>query len=163
RTRQDRRSECQPCGIHVVPEGNSQAHPRGCHLSTRQGVAIRLAEKMISADPVRVGGDSVPNGRPKKSSRTLPHIAHFARFNRAASCRDNEKLSDRRSRASTADHEAFAATLPQSDFVGSAAAGILHAFGVTEAAAQNRRNTQGFDIGAPSPGFDEAQISSSSI
>ena len=29
---QDGRSECQPCGLHVAPEGNSQAHRRGCHL-----------------------------------------------------------------------------------------------------------------------------------
>ena len=29
---QDGRSECQPCGLHVSPEGSSQAHRRGCHL-----------------------------------------------------------------------------------------------------------------------------------
>ena len=33
---QDGRSEFQPCGLHVSPEGNSQAHRRGCHLRTRQ-------------------------------------------------------------------------------------------------------------------------------
>ena len=29
---QDDRSECQPCGLHLSSEGNSQAHRRGCHL-----------------------------------------------------------------------------------------------------------------------------------
>ncbi len=33
---QDGRSECQPCGLHVSPEGSSQAHRRGCYLRTRQ-------------------------------------------------------------------------------------------------------------------------------
>ena len=32
---QDGRSECQPCGLHVSSEGNSQAHRRGCHLCGR--------------------------------------------------------------------------------------------------------------------------------
>ena len=39
-----------------------------------------------------------------------------------------------RRQASTADHEAFAATLPQSARLGSAAAWILHAFGLAQAA-----------------------------
>jgi dienelactone hydrolase len=33
---QDGRSEGEPCGLHVSPEGNSQAHRRGCHLRTGQ-------------------------------------------------------------------------------------------------------------------------------
>ena len=24
--------KCEPCGLHVSPEGNSQAHRRGCHF-----------------------------------------------------------------------------------------------------------------------------------
>ena len=32
RQRQDGRSERQPCGLHVSPEGNSQAHRRGGYL-----------------------------------------------------------------------------------------------------------------------------------
>src|SRR5277367_6595007 len=61
--------------------------------------------------------------------------------------------------ASTANHEAFAATLPQSELVGSAAAWILHAFGFAEAAAQNGRDNRAFDAAAPSPCFGEVQIS----
>ena len=45
RPRQDRRSECQPCGLHVVPEGSSQAHRRGCHLRARQSSSHTLADK----------------------------------------------------------------------------------------------------------------------
>src|SRR4029077_11459133 len=47
---QDGRSECQPCGLYVSPEGNSQAHRRGCHLRTRQPVAnrsLRSIEKHV--------------------------------------------------------------------------------------------------------------------
>ena len=33
---QDGRSEVQPCGLHVSPEGSSQAHRRGCHLRVRR-------------------------------------------------------------------------------------------------------------------------------
>ena len=36
---QDGRSECQPCGLHVSPEGNSQAHRRGCRLRVGQSVS----------------------------------------------------------------------------------------------------------------------------
>ena len=39
---QDGRSECQPCGLHVSPEGNSQAHRRGCHLCGRASACCRL-------------------------------------------------------------------------------------------------------------------------
>ncbi len=35
RQSQDGRSERQPCGLHVSPEGNSQAHRRGCDLCGR--------------------------------------------------------------------------------------------------------------------------------
>jgi pimeloyl-ACP methyl ester carboxylesterase len=56
---QDGRSECQPCGLHVSPEGNSQAHRRGCHLRTRQPVvnrSLRSSEKHVCA---QVGGGLV--------------------------------------------------------------------------------------------------------
>jgi pimeloyl-ACP methyl ester carboxylesterase len=35
---QDGRSECQPCGLHVSPEGSCQAHRRGCYLSASQSI-----------------------------------------------------------------------------------------------------------------------------
>jgi pimeloyl-ACP methyl ester carboxylesterase len=40
RQSEDGRSEFEPCGLHVSPEGNSQADRRGCHLRTSQPVAI---------------------------------------------------------------------------------------------------------------------------
>ena len=43
---QDGRSECQPCGLHVSPEGNSQAHRRGCHLRARQSIACSLDQRL---------------------------------------------------------------------------------------------------------------------
>jgi pimeloyl-ACP methyl ester carboxylesterase len=49
---EDGRSECQPCGLHVSSEGNSQAHRRGCHLRTSQTLAnrsLRSSEKARSA------------------------------------------------------------------------------------------------------------------
>ncbi len=38
---QDGGSEGEPCGLHFSPEGNGQAHRRGCHLRTRQWVGMR--------------------------------------------------------------------------------------------------------------------------
>jgi hypothetical protein len=38
---QDGRSECQPCGLHVSPEGNGQAHRGGRHLRARQLAASK--------------------------------------------------------------------------------------------------------------------------
>ena len=38
---QDGRSEFEPCGLHVSPEGNSQAHRRGCHLRTRHCSSVK--------------------------------------------------------------------------------------------------------------------------
>ena len=38
---QDCRSECQPCGLHVSPEGSSQAHRRCCCLGSRQLIASK--------------------------------------------------------------------------------------------------------------------------
>ena len=41
---QDGRSEGEPCGLHVLPEGNSQAHRRGRHLRARPSVGCKLME-----------------------------------------------------------------------------------------------------------------------
>jgi hypothetical protein len=41
------------------PKEDSQAHRRGCHLRQCPSMDSHTSDKMISADPVRVGGDSV--------------------------------------------------------------------------------------------------------
>jgi len=63
RQRQDGRSECQPCCLHVSPKGSSQAHRRGGCLGTRQLIAsksLRLSERHV----LRTGRSGLVPRRP---------------------------------------------------------------------------------------------------
>ena len=52
-----------PCGLHVSPEGNGQAHRRGSDLRTRQlvaGKSLRLSERHV----LRTGRGGLVRRRP---------------------------------------------------------------------------------------------------